>query len=177
MLVSVIAIRQEDVMATGLHSFATLQLTPTPGDRRLYVLDGVGTLRLSGWASRTATAEAGGLAWQMTCRGLLAPFIQAADAAGAMAGEFRGSTLHRGGPLRWLDRELAVRPDSLWRERYVLVGDERRLATIEGRGWGRQPVNLRVDAGAGLEPGLLLFAVYVVGTLAQNAPGVVVTAA
>ena len=162
-------------MASRLHSFATLQLTPTPGDRRLYTLDGVGTLRLSGWASRTAPAEAGGPAWQLTCRGLLAPFIQAADAAGAIVGEFRGSTLHRGGPLRWLDRELAVRSDSLWRERYLLVEDDRRLATIEAKGWGRQPVKLRTDGE--IEPGLLLFAVYVVGTLAQNAPGVVVPAA
>jgi hypothetical protein len=164
-------------MPTRLHSFATLQLTPIPGDRRLYALDGVGTLRLTGWASRTATADAGGPAWQMTYRGLLQPVIQATDAAGAIAGEFRARTLHRGGPLRWADRELLVRPDSLWRERYVVVEDDRRLATIEAKGWTRQPVNLRVDGAAELEPGLLLFAVFVVGTLAQSAPGVVVTAA
>ena len=163
-------------MDTRVHSFATLQLTPAPGDRRLYALDGVGTLRLTGWASRTATAEAGGLAWLMTYRGLLAPVIQAADAAGVV-GEFRARTLHRGGLLRWRDRELNVRPDSLWRERYVLVEDDRRAATIEARGWGRQPVNLRIDGAAELEPGLLLFAVFVVGTLAHNAPGLVMTAA
>lgn len=163
-------------MATRLHSFATLQLTPIPGDRRLYALDGVGTLRLTGWASRTAIAEAGGLAWQMTSRGLLQPVIQAADAAGAVAGEFRGRTLYRGGPLRWSDRGLSVRPDSLWRERYVLIEDDRRLATIEAKGWSRQPVNIRVDGAAEIEPGLLLFAVFVVGTLAQSAP-VIVTAA
>lgn len=164
-------------MATRLHSFATLQLTPTPGDRRLYALDGIGTLRLTGWASRAATAEAGGPAWQMTYRGLLSPVIQAADAAGAIAGEFRARTLHRGGPLRWLDRGFNVRPDSLWRERYVLVEDDRRVATIEAKGWGRQPVSLSVDGEAELEPGLVLFAAFVVGTLAQNAPGVVITAA
>jgi hypothetical protein len=164
-------------MAARLHSFATLQLTPIPGDRRLYALDGVGTLRLTGGGSLTATAEAGALAWKMTYRGLLALIIEAADAAGAIAGEFRGRPLHRSGLLRWCDRELTVRPDSVWRERYVLAEDDRRLATIEAKGWGRQPVNLRVDGEAGFEPGLLLFAVFVVGTIAQNAPGVVVTAA
>jgi hypothetical protein len=164
-------------MPTRLHSFATLQLTPIPSDRRLYALDGVGTLRLTGWASRTATAEAGGLAWQMTYRGLIQPVIQAADATGDIAGEFRGRTPHRGGLLRWADRELTVRPDSLWLERYVLIEDDRRLATIEAKGWSRQPVNLRVDGAAEFAPGLLLFAVFVVGTLAQSAPGVLVTAA
>ena len=164
-------------MPTRLHSFATLQLTPIPGDRRLYALDGVGTLRLTGWASRTATAEAGGLAWQMTYRGLIQPVIQAADAAGDVTGEFRGRTPHRGGLLQWADRELTVRPDSLWLERYVLIEDDRRLATIEAKGWSRQPVNLRVDGAAELQPGLLLVAVFVVGTLEHNAPSVLVTAA
>ena len=163
-------------MDTRLHSFTT-QLEPLPGARRLYAIHGVGTLRLTGWGSRTAIAEAGGRAWQMSCRGLLASVIQAADAAGAVAGEYRAPTLRRGGLLRWGDRELAVRPDSLWRERYLLVEGDRRLATIEARRWGRQPVKLRVDGAAELEPGLLLFAVFVVGTLAQNAPGAAVSAA
>jgi len=163
-------------METRLHSFVTLQLTPAPADRRLYVLNGIGTLRLTGWASRTATAEAGGLAWQMTHRGLLQPVIEASDAAGAIAGEYRGRA-HRGGVLRWVGRELAVRPDSLWPDRYVLVEDDRRLATIEGRGWGRRPLSLRVDGAAEIEPGLLLFAVFVAGTLAQNAQGTIVLAA
>ena len=164
-------------MDTRLHSFTSLQLTPTLGDRRLYALNGVGTLRLTGWAARTATAEAGGLAWEITCHGLLGPAIQAADAAGSIVGEYRARTLHRSGRLRWRDRELAVRPDNLWRERYVLVEDDRRLATIEAKRWGRQPVHLRVEGAAEFEPGLLLFAAFVVGTLAQNAPGAVVTAA
>jgi len=38
---------------------AEIELTRTPRARRLYALEGVGTLRLQGFASRRATAEAG----------------------------------------------------------------------------------------------------------------------
>jgi hypothetical protein len=44
---------------------ADLELTRTRGDRRLDALEGIGTLRLTGWASRNATAEAGGASWRM----------------------------------------------------------------------------------------------------------------
>jgi hypothetical protein len=46
-----------------------LELTRTPGDRRLYTLEGVGTLRLQGFVSRTATAEADGMRWRIARRG------------------------------------------------------------------------------------------------------------
>jgi hypothetical protein len=39
---------------------AELELTRSPNDRRLYALEGVGTLRLEGWSSRKATAAADG---------------------------------------------------------------------------------------------------------------------
>lgn len=43
-----------------------LELTRTPGDRHLYALVGIGTLRLEGLFSRKATAEAGGKTWRFT---------------------------------------------------------------------------------------------------------------
>jgi hypothetical protein len=49
---------------------AELELNRTPDDRRVYALEGVGTLRLEGLASRTATAEAGGSSWRITRHGL-----------------------------------------------------------------------------------------------------------
>jgi hypothetical protein len=155
-------------MVSRSNSFATVQLTPISRGRRLYALECVGTLRLSGWASRTATAEGGGRAWQFTYRGVRRPVIQATDAAGTVVGEYTGRAMHLGGVLRWSDRELRLRPDSLWRDRYVLAQDDRRLATIEGRAWGKRPVNIRVDGAADVGPGLLLFAVFVVGALAAS---------
>ena len=155
-------------MVSRPNSFATVQLTPISGARRLYALECVGTLRLSGWAGRRATAEGGTRAWQFEYRGMSQPVVQAVDAAGTVVGEYRGRILHAGGVLEWSGRTLALRPDSLWRDRYVLLEDERRLATIEGRAWGRRPVNIRVDGAADIGPGLLLFAVYIVGALEKN---------
>ncbi len=144
--------------------------TTIPGDRRLHAFKGVGTLRLAGWTSRAATAEAAGLSWQITYRGIWRPVIQAADAAGTIVGEFKGRTLHRGGVLRWSDRELTLRPHSFWRERYVLAEDNRKLATIEGEGWGARPVNVTVDDAAEIEPGPLLFAAVTVQVVGLSAP-------
>jgi hypothetical protein len=156
-------------MDPRLNAFAMAQLMPVPGERRLYRLEGVGTLRLSGWGSHAATAEAHGLSWEITHRGRWHPVTQAVDAAGVVVGEFRGRTLQGGGVLRWFDLDIVVRPQVLRPERYVLIEDERTFATVEGRGWGRRPVWVAVDEDVVIHPGLLLFAVFVVGTLAQEA--------
>jgi len=47
---------------------ADLELRPTQGDRRLYALEGVGTLRLEGLFSRTI-AEGGGTSWRIVRSG------------------------------------------------------------------------------------------------------------
>jgi hypothetical protein len=148
---------------------ADLELTRTPGDRRLYELAGVGTLRLEGLFSRSATADAGERSWHVSRRGVFTSVIEATDAAGAATGAFRGRALRRGGTLRWAQRELELRPSSVWRERYALVDGERELATIEGKGWGRRPVKLSIDDAASVDAGLLLFAAFVVRALAEDA--------
>lgn len=148
-----------------------LELTRTPGDRRLYVLQGVGTVRLEGLFSRKATAEADGRSWHFTRRGFWQRAMQAADAKGAEVGEFVPRALRRGGTLRWAGRELTLRPASSWRERYALADDERELAVIHGKGWGRRPVEVTVAEPEAVEPGLLLFAAFVVRGLAEDAGG------
>ena len=150
---------------------ADLELTRTQGDRRLYELEGVGSLRLQGLASRTATAEAGGTRWQIGRRGFWRRLIVATDAAGAAVGEFEPRGLRRGGTLRWAGRELVLRPASNWRERYALADGERELAVLDGKGWGRRPVKVTVDDPDAVEPGLLLFAAFVVRGLAEDAQG------
>ena len=79
---------------------AELELTRTPGNRRLYVLEGVGTIQLQGFGSRRATVEAGGRTWRFARRGLWQRAIQATDATGAAVGEFQPRTLRRGGSDR-----------------------------------------------------------------------------
>ena len=146
-----------------------LELTRSPEDRRLYTLAGIGTLRLEGWASRRATAQAGSDRWRIARRGFWQRVIEADDAAGTAVGSYEPRTLHRGGTVRWDDREYALRPASMWRERYALASGDREVAILDGKGWGKRPVRVTVEDPAELEPGLLLFAAFVVRSLAEDA--------
>jgi hypothetical protein len=140
----------------------------------------VGTLRFQGWWSRSATAEAGGRSWAIARRGLFGRAAAATDSAGGEAGEFHPNAVRRGGELSWAGRPLALRPASIWRERYALADGDRELAVFDGKGWGGRPVKVTVDDLAALDPGLLLFAAYVVRGLADDGSagaGVATTAA
>jgi hypothetical protein len=149
-----------------------LELKRAPQDRRLYALDGVGTLRSDGLFSSNWSAEAGGRSWRLTRRGFWSRRVQAIDTAGVVVGEFEPNAVRRGGKLRWNGRELTLRAASSWRERYALAGGDRELAVLDGKGWGSRPVKVTVvvepDA---VEPGLLLFAAFVVRGLARDADG------
>jgi len=150
-----------------------LELTRSADDRRLYTLDGVGTLRLDGLLMRSATAEAGTDTWHFARRGLWRRALEARDLAGAVAGTFEPRELRRGGTLTWHGVEYAMRPHSLFRERYALADGDRELALLEATGWwgwgARRPVKLSLDDAAALDPGLILFAAFAVRTLADAA--------
>jgi hypothetical protein len=60
-------------------SMTVLELTRTPGDRRLYALEGVGSLRLEGFASRAATVTSGGSSWRIARSGFWRRVIEATD--------------------------------------------------------------------------------------------------
>jgi hypothetical protein len=96
---------------------------------------------------------------------------EAADSAGTQVGEFEAKTVRRGGTIRWRNQRLALRPASAWRERYALADGEHELAVVDGKGWGRKPVRVDVDDAMPLDPALLLFAVFVVRGLADDASG------
>jgi len=146
-----------------------LALTRSPGDQRRFELQGYGTLRLGGWASRWATAEAGERRWGFARRGVWRSSIEATDPAGTVVGRFEGRSLKRGGALRWQEHEYMLKPDSKWTERYALFDGERRLALLEGKGWGKRPVRVDVDDVTETDPGLLLFTAFVVRALAEDA--------
>jgi hypothetical protein len=147
-----------------------LELTRVRGDRRLYELEGVGTLRLEGFLGRAATAEAGGVRWKIARRGFWRRELEAVDELGVVAGGFFPRTVRRGGTLRWGQRELTLHPASSWRERYALADGERELALLDGKGWGRRPVRITLRDRTP-DPGLLLFAAFVVRGLAEDASG------
>jgi hypothetical protein len=53
---------------------------------------------------------------------------------------------------------------------WASVGHRRLLlAVFEGKGWGRRPVKVTVDDPRALDPGLLLFAAFVVRGLGEDA--------
>jgi hypothetical protein len=71
---------------------ADLELERAPGERRLYVVDGVGTLRLSGLFSRAATAEADGRTWRFDHGPFWHRGVDAMDVAGVLVGRFEPRT-------------------------------------------------------------------------------------
>jgi hypothetical protein len=146
-----------------------LDLTRVPDDRNCYAIDGVGMLRLDGIWSRSATAEAGQRSWRLSRVGFRKRAAEATDAAGALVGVFKAWGKRRGGSLQWGGDELALRPASAWRERYALADGERELAVLDGKGWGKRPVKVAVHDPDAVDPGLLLFATFVVRGLAEDA--------
>jgi hypothetical protein len=151
-----------------MDAMAELELTRSADDRRRYEVAGIGALRLAGAFSRRATAQAGDASWSFDGRGLWQRTITASDAAGSVVGSFDRRSWGRGGKLRWQGRELELRPASRWKDRYALVDGDRELAVLEGKGWGRRPVKLDVDDPAATDPGLLLFAAYLVRRFAED---------
>lgn len=149
-----------------------IELTRVPEDRRAYRLAGFGVVRSESWFGRTASAEADdGRTWRFTRRGFWGRVIEATDATGAAAGTFTPRDIRRGGKLRWGQRNLELHPIGL-RERYALNEDDRDLALLDAKGWGKRPVKITLAAErAEIEPGLLLFAAFVVQQLASDSAG------
>ncbi|MBI2684251.1 MAG: hypothetical protein HYX33_02485 [Actinobacteria bacterium] len=116
-----------------------IELSRTSGNPRRYVLEGIGSLRFEGVMRRSATAEAG--------TRVLA-YRSARTAATLGPGRGRGRRHRR---------------------RYALADGDWELAVLDGKGWGRQPVRVSCEDPAAVEPGLLLFAAFVVRGLAEDA--------
>jgi hypothetical protein len=146
-----------------------LELTRAPEDRRLYRLGDKGTLRLEGTFSRSAAASSEGGSWQFSRRGFWQRDIQATDAAGRVVGEFLPRGLRRGGTIVWAGATFTLHPAGPLRERYVLAADDRDLALLDGKSWSKRPVKITLVEHDPPEPGLLLFAAFVVRQLAVNA--------
>jgi hypothetical protein len=153
-----------------------LELTRAAGDRRLYALDGVGTLRLGGLCSRSAFAEGDRRRWRIGPVGFWRRRLEVVDETGAVVGAFDPHSFRRGGRVQWQARELALRPASSWRERYALADGDRELAAFDGRGWGRRPVKVTVVEPGDLDPGMLLFVAFVVRRLAESQASAATTA-
>jgi hypothetical protein len=152
-----------------------LELIRTREDARLYALPGVGNLRVGGWLTRRVEASTGGESYTFDKRGFFSPYFTATDAAtGAVVGELHPRAIRRGGTVRWRGGDWELKPAAAFRERYALSapGFTREVATVEGRGWGRRPVKVATDDAVAIDPGLLLFVVFAVRILAEDASSV-----
>jgi hypothetical protein len=149
---------------------AELELTRAPGDRKVYVLDGVGTLRVRGRGRQAAVAEAGGRRWAFVRRGLFAPLVTATDETGTVVGLYRSPMRKPGGPVGWAERELQLRRSSTFRQHYALSEGEQELALFHGTGRarGKSPISLTIDDPTALDPGLILFAAYIVRGIVED---------
>ncbi len=148
---------------------ADLELTRDDADKRRYVLDGVGALRLEGFARRRATIEAAGRTWQAASTGFWRRNVALTDSAGTTVAEFEPRKVLSGGTLRVGPRELQMGPASRWKSRWALRDGERELAILEAKSWGKRPVAVTLEDLAAVEPHLLLFAAFVARQMADDA--------
>jgi hypothetical protein len=147
-----------------------LELTRAPSDRHLYFLEGIGTIhREGGMWSNSFIAEAAGHSWRFAGRGILRRQLEATTPDGSVVGRFVPRDIRRGGLMEWGGRQLALRPASIAREKYVLRDGDRDIILVEGRAWGRRPVTVTFTQADAIEPGLVLFVAFVVHRLAVNA--------
>ena len=108
--------------------------------------------------SRRATATSAGRNWHIGGGGLLSRTLRAVAEDGALEGEFDP----RGGDLRWNQQAYELRPASTGHERYALVVGETEVAGFESNGRGRKPIKVEIVRPEAVEPGLLLFAAFVI---------------
>ena len=148
---------------------AELELTRSKEDRRLYTLDAMGSLRLEGLWCRRAIATSAGNTWHVGRAGFFGRTIEAFGSGDTLVGRFEPRSIRRGGELTWNSRSYELRPASAWKERYALAVGDVEVAVIEGKGWGRKPVKVEIVRPEGVEPGLLLFTMFVVRALAEDA--------
>jgi len=151
-----------NVNGLGLHDLSARldSLAYDAANNRLFAAEGTGGV----WMSTD-----GGGTWRSIGDTLPRARMEASDAVGNGVGAFepRGG-LRRGGAVLWAGRELELRPASRWRERYALADGDREIALFDGKGWGKRPVRVTVADADGVDPGLLLFAAFVVRGLAED---------
>ena len=141
---------------------AEFELSRTKDDRRLYELGALGSLRLEGLLSRRARAMSAGVTWQFepsAGRGMRALASQ-----GRVVGEFDPHS----GELQWNGQMFQVRLASSQQERQALAVGETEVALFEDRSWGSHPVKVEIVEPAAIEPGLMLFAAFVLRSAEQR---------
>jgi hypothetical protein len=146
-----------------------VELTRSADDRRRYELAGYGAERWAGRLSSAAELEArDARTYAATFRGWTRQAARVVDAAGNEVGGYRGASWRsHDGAVTWRSVAYEVRKESAWRNHYSLRLLEGPVLRLEARLWGRRPVKVSL-VEPGLEPGLVLFAVWLVQTFVSQ---------
>lgn len=150
---------------------AELRLRRDSEDRKRYVLEGVGELRLGRWYRRGATISSNsGASWELTSSGWSSA-VTAIDAEGREAATYRPrGALKRGGEIMLADGDetFELKASSNWRNRYALWSGETELAAVETKGWSGQEVAVDRSDDRSVEALVLLMACYLVRRLGED---------
>jgi hypothetical protein len=143
-----------------------LELTRSAEDKKLYVLPGVGELRVGRWPSRDVEATAGGRTYTFAPRGSTRRVPTATDVFGTAVGRQDGSW-----SIVWRSATWDLRPAVENAVAYYALArpeDQQELARLVLALWGKRPVPIVFDDSARLDPGLLLFAMFVMRLTADG---------
>lgn len=143
---------------------AELEMVRAVGDRKLYELLGIGSLRRPHWYSRQAIATAlDSRRWSFTETGLCRPVDHATPEVGQPSGRFhRAKLVSRSGPLQWGDDSYELTFRSFWRLEGVLAAGGRDLLATKPGNWNSKRSRVQLLTDERLDPGLVLFVIWVV---------------
>lgn len=144
-----------------------MELTRDPQDKKRYVLDGYGEVRVGGWYAAAATINAAdGRTWEAK-RSSWRQRISITDTTGREPARYEPTgAFKRGGELVVGDTTYGLRPSSSWKQRYALVRDGQELATIASGGWSG--TKIEVDVTGQVDALVLLTACWLVRQFAED---------
>jgi hypothetical protein len=147
---------------------ADLVLTRT--DKRLYSLDGVGTLSPREGVLERGDGPGGREELALRLPRMVPPAHRGDRRDGPADRTFESNRgFRRGGTVRWERRDFTLQSRSTWKaQRFALLEGDRDMAVFEGRAYDRRPVTVSIEPGA-LDAGLLLFVAFVVRGLVLDA--------
>ena len=147
-----------------------LRLRRDDSDKKRYLIEGVGELRLGKWYQRGGViSDTGGRSWELKSSAWKLS-AEAVDEAGATGARYEPlGVLKRGGELELADGTLfELKPSSAWKNRYALWYGDTELASIETKGWTGSEVAVTLAEGASVAPLPLLMACWLVRRFGED---------
>jgi hypothetical protein len=148
-----------------------LRLRRDRDDRKRYVLEGVGEMRVGEWYERGATLSAtSGESWRVKPANWTSSVTATASSGARVASYEPRGAFKRGGEIELAEsgERYDLKPSSSWRNRYALWSADEELAAVETTGWSGQEVAVAVREEAQVNPLLLLMACFLVRRFGED---------